>query len=110
MQNAAGEQLDTGGAFDVALEIPADGDRAGPHRSGDLGARLDGQIAIDIHVPLEAARHANVAGALDLAVDCETGSDHRFLSVFGPRARRRLITRQRVRKRISILSRLRFWK
>src|SRR5439155_2964646 len=69
IQNATCEQLDARRAVDVSFQITADGDCAGPDRSGDLGAGLDGQIAIDIHITLEAASHANVAGSLDLAVD-----------------------------------------
>src|SRR5258705_10180968 len=74
------------------------------NRSGDLGAGLDGQVAFDIDIALEAAGHANVTSAFDLAVDCETGSDHRLLGFLRPRPRRRLVTRRWSRKRVSILS------
>ena len=47
--------------------------------------------------------NAHVADTFDLAVDHETGSEHRLLRVLRPRPRRRLVTRQRRGKRISVL-------
>src|SRR5690606_41207169 len=47
-------------------------------RSSDLV--LDGQVALDADVALELAGDADVAGALDLALDGKVGGDQRFLA------------------------------
>ena len=51
---------------------PADRDGLGFHAAGQLGARLDRQIAFDVHVAFEVTGDANVAGAFDLAFDRES--------------------------------------
>src|SRR5262249_51991015 len=73
--DAALEQLHPLGVLDVALELPTHGHSLGPHLPIDIGAGIDGEVAVHLHVALEAAGDAYVAGADDLALDGEIGSD-----------------------------------
>jgi len=60
------------------------------HLAGEMRAALDREVAGDLHVALEAAGDAYVAGALDLAFDREIGGDHGFLHVGALRAAGRI--------------------
>src|SRR5690606_6963566 len=79
VEHAALQQLDPGGRVDVALQLAGDGHGVGPDAAGDLGTHLDGEVALHVDVALEAARDADMAGTLDLALDGEVGCDQRFL-------------------------------
>ena len=48
--------------------------------AGQLGAGLDGEIALDVDVALELAGDAHAAAAFDLAFDGDVGGDQRFLA------------------------------
>ena len=52
----------------------------GAHAAGQLGAGLDGEIALDADVALELAGDAYAAAAFDLAFDGDVGGDQRFLA------------------------------
>ena len=87
-EHAGVEQLDALRGFDVAFELAGDDDLLRAHATVELGALLDGQVALDVDVALELAGDADVAGAFDLAFDGQVGGDQRFLD-FGFAARRR---------------------
>src|SRR5262249_21157537 len=76
--DAAFLQLDTLGVLDVALELAADGHRLRTHLAVERGAVIDGEVAVDLHVALEATGKADMAGADDLAFDGQIGSDNRL--------------------------------
>jgi len=82
------EQLDARAGGDVALDLAAHHHRGGVHLPGDVRALLDGDVALHVHIALEAAGDAHVTGALDLALDGDVGGDQRFLG----RTRRRGLT------------------
>src|SRR5690606_23316809 len=87
-QHAALLQLDQRGALDVAFQLAGDDHALGAHAAGELGAGLDGQVALDVDVALELAGDADVARAFDLALDGEVAGDQRFLGRDALRARR----------------------
>src|SRR6185312_14536104 len=66
---------DTCGAFDVAFHFTADRHRVRAHAAGELGPRLDGEVALDVDVALEPPREPNVPGAIDLTFDRDVGRD-----------------------------------
>ena len=59
-------------------EFTADGDGLRLHAAGQFRARLDRQVAFDVHIALEVTGDADVARAFDLAFDREPGRDDRF--------------------------------
>jgi hypothetical protein len=73
-------QFDALRFLDVAFQLAGDGDVARAHAAGQLGAGLDGEIALHVDVALEAAGDAYAAAAFDLAFDGDVGSDQRFLA------------------------------
>jgi hypothetical protein len=56
-------------------------DSIGAHAAHHFGARFNGQVSLHVHVALESAGDAYVAGALDLAFDCQARRQQRFLRV-----------------------------
>src|SRR5438105_4501506 len=85
------QDLDARGALDVALDFAADRDAIGPNGAGELGSRVDREVALNVHVTLEPPRDSNVARAIDLARDCNVRSDDGLLRL----ARRRAPSRRR---------------
>ena len=68
---------------DVALDLAADDHGRGIDLAGDVRALLDRDVALHVDVALEAAGDADVARALDLALDGDVGGDQRFLGGAG---------------------------
>src|SRR5688572_4210401 len=62
---AALQQLHALRRFDVAFQFAGHDDLARAHAAVDLGADLDGQVAFDVNIALEAAGDADMARALD---------------------------------------------
>ena len=48
-------QIDARGLLDVAFQLTGDGDLVGPYASRQLGAAVDGKVALDVDVALELA-------------------------------------------------------
>ena len=78
--HAGRQQFDVRGFLDVAFQFAGDRDLVGAHAAGQLGAGLDGEIALDAGVALELAGDAYAAAAFDLAFDGDVGGDQRFLA------------------------------
>ena len=74
------QQIDARGALDIAFQFAGDRDLVRAHAAGELGAGLDGEIALDVDVALELAGDADAAAAFDLAFDRDVGGDQRFLA------------------------------
>ena len=66
--------------LDVTFQFAGDRHLVGAHAAGQLGAGLNGEIALDVHVALELAGDAHAAAAFDLAFDGDVGGDQRFLA------------------------------
>jgi len=67
--------IDTGGGIDVAIELAADDYGVGLYAAGHVRARLNRQIALDVDVSLEVTGDADMARAVDLALDGQTCSN-----------------------------------
>src|SRR3546814_13012101 len=59
--------------FDVAVQLAGHHHLLGLDAAAELGALLDGQVALHVDVALELAGDADVAGAFDLAFDGQVG-------------------------------------
>src|ERR1700704_5523155 len=77
---AALQQIDMRGFLDVPLELAGDRDLVGAYAAGQLGAELDGEIALDVDVALEIAGDPYTSPTFDLALDGDVGSDQRLLA------------------------------
>ena len=68
-------------------ELAADDDDARLDLAFQVGAGIEGDVAVDLHVALETTGDAHVAGADDLALDGEIGGDDRFFHIQARRGR-----------------------
>src|SRR3546814_20061278 len=66
-ERARFEQLHARGRFDVAVQLAGHHHLLALDAAAELGALLDGQVALHVAVALELAGDADVAGAFDLA-------------------------------------------
>src|SRR5690606_17692016 len=80
-QRAGSQQLDLLRGLDVAFDFAGDDHLVGAHAAGEPGTGLDRQVALHVDVALELAGDADVAGALDLALNGQVGGDQRFLQL-----------------------------
>jgi hypothetical protein len=74
------QQIDPRGFLDVAFQFAGDRDLVGADAAGQLRARFDGEVALNVDVALELAGHTHTPGTFDLAFDGDVGRDHRFLA------------------------------
>ena len=83
---AGRQEIDARGFLDIAFQFARDRDLVGANTAAQLGACLDGEIAVDIDIALETAGDAYAAAAFDLALDREVVGDQRFLPGAGTAA------------------------
>lgn len=68
---------------------PADDHDGGLHQALQMRAGVERHVAVDLHITLEPARDAHVAGADDLALDGQVRGDDGFFHVEALLLRRR---------------------